>query len=264
MGYDGVFSLFRQVIANSSHLFGTWCMMESHLLQSSLSKNRNSAGSIISGSSFATKIVTHEWEHFNSFLHNDAQMFSNKDKMKVPIGTCAMYPLVLNQWERLIRCQWILSLLWRRGFPPSGEDKVDPSTTLHHLKSHFSYLVQQLIASSFVVSHFLGFENCLLVVYSNFDDASCFFLALIRRTHLWMTCHVVRSQFQFVVEEERKWFSWWPTALKTLSSRSLSSLQEEKLFLSTFVSLFENELQLEPTWVRFCRFLDCLFDSAGG
>jgi hypothetical protein len=48
------------------------------------------------------------------------------------------------------------------------------------------------------------------------------------------------------------------TAFKTLSPRSLISLQEEKLFLSTFVSLFENEPQLEPTWVRFCRFLDCL------
>jgi hypothetical protein len=54
------------------------------------------------------------------------------------------------------------------------------------------------------------------------------------------------------------------TAFKTLSPRSLISLQEEKLFLSTFVSLFENELQLEPTWVRICRFRDCLFDSAGG
>jgi hypothetical protein len=53
-------------------------------------------------------------------------------------------------------------------------------------------------------------------------------------------------------------------AFQTLSSRFLSSLQEEKLFLSTFVSLFENELQLEPTWVLFFRYLDCLVDSAGG
>jgi hypothetical protein len=59
-------------------------------------KNRNSAGSIILVSSFATKIVTHKWEHFNSFHQNDAQMFSKQDKMKVPVGTCAMYPLVLN------------------------------------------------------------------------------------------------------------------------------------------------------------------------
>jgi hypothetical protein len=115
-------------------------------------------------------------------------MFSKQDKMKVPVGTCAMYPLVLNQWEGLISPEWILSLLWRRGLAPPGEDKVDP-TTLHHLRSHFHILSHQLIASSFVVSHFLGFENCLLVVYSNFDDASCFCLAL-RRTHHVPCCQI--------------------------------------------------------------------------
>ncbi len=91
-----------------------------------------------------------------------------QNKINEGCSTCDMYLLVLNQWEGLI-----LSVLWRRGFPPPGEDKVDP-TAFHHLRSHFSYLVQQLIASSFVFSYFLRYENCLLVVYSNFDDASCF------------------------------------------------------------------------------------------
>jgi hypothetical protein len=45
---------------------------------------------------------------------------------------------------------------------------------------------------------------------------------------------------------------------------SFPSLQEEKLVLSTFVSLFENELQLEPSWVRICRFRDNHVDSSGG
>jgi hypothetical protein len=63
-------------------------------------------------------------------MHKCFQTRSNEGS-----STCAMYLLVLNQWEGMI-----LSLLSRRGFPPPGEDKVDP-TTFHHLKSHFSYLV---------------------------------------------------------------------------------------------------------------------------
>jgi hypothetical protein len=157
----------------------------------------------------------------------------------------------MRLWEGLIRCQWIFLLLWRRGFPPPGKDKVDP-TTLHHLKSHFHILSHQLIASSFVVSHFFGiwklFARCLFKLWR------CFLFLFGAKAY---ASYAMLSDLNSNLWS-RKWFWWWPAAFQTLSSRFLSSLQEETLVLSTFVSLFENELQLEPTWVRFCRFLDCL------
>jgi hypothetical protein len=164
-------------------------------------------------------------------------MFSKQDKMKVPVGTCAMYPLVLNQWEGLISPEWILSLLWRRGLAPPGEDKVDP-TTLHHLRSHFHILSHQLIASSFVVSHFFGiwklFARCLFKLWR----CVLFLFGAKAYASYAMLSDLISNLWW------RKWIWWWPAAFKTLSSRFLSSLQEEKFFLSTFVSLFENSSSL--------------------